>query len=353
MRVCMLHNHYYRSSGSAIVIRRIAEAFAGTDIDFFFAGCEHGAPEVPQYLEDRSWMAPDRYQSFGLMCGAPTVLAEMLRFGQWIKEAKCDLIHVHHRRLAVLANLVSKIARVPVLYTAHNTFPWAAWFWAGAPASATGVSPSVVQYLKRSTRVRNLYLSWNPYPFHAPAGPDVRSMRALTVGRLEPVKGHLHLIRAWRRLLDNGVRAYLDIFGEGRMDTVLASEIKRLELNKYVSLKGYCPSIASLVPNYAFNVLVSQTEGFPNVVVEAASCGVASLLTDVDGSRDTLPADRELPNGVPYGSSAELASVLEVWFNSPKAVEREGIAFFKHLESLCSIPVVRSQYEVAYRACLA
>ncbi len=357
MKVCFLHDNYYRSSGSAIVIRRIFEAFRDTDVDFYFAGCGARAAGGESATEDLSWMPAGHYRSFGLMGLGPELIRELHRFATWLREMPCDVVHVHHRRLASLANLVCSRQKIPLLFTAHNTFPWQAWFWASAPRHVSGVSPSVVRYLRKATRTQAPLLTWNPYPFPSahekfsapsstPPSPTLPSLtlKAVTIGRLEPVKGHAALIDAWARLRPLGLTPQLDIFGEGYLRAELQRQIELRGLQSQVRLLGFSGDLAVAFANSLFNVLVSETEGFPNVVVEAAAARRASLVTDVDGSRDTVPPDVQLPNRIPFGNIERLTDALATWFQNPPLALEDGDIFHNHLRQRCSPEAVRSQY---------
>jgi hypothetical protein len=76
-------------------------------------------------------------------------------------------------------------------------------------------------------------------------------------------------------------------------------------------------------------------------------------LTDVDGSRDCLPRERKLPNGIPFGDSAALASALKAWLVDPETVGAEGQVFFEFLRRTNSAEAVGRLYAGAYREVLA
>jgi glycosyltransferase involved in cell wall biosynthesis len=357
MKICVLHNHYYRSSGSAVIIRRITEAFRGTDVEFIFAGC--GAPTeggtTPE--EDLSWIPDGKYAYFNLMGNPSGLPGEAMKLIRWIKQNQCDVIHVHHRRLAALVNLTSRYHRTPTLFTAHNTFPRALWFWAFAPKDVSGVSPSVVSYLKRNTRAKDPLLTWNPFPFSiqqpAPKDPFHTRNTAISVGRLEPVKGQLNLVLAWKKLQALGVRPQLNIFGEGYLRPQLEATIKTLGLQDQVHLRGFASDLSKEFTSSLFSILVSSTEGFPNVVVEASATNTATLLTDVDGSRDAVPPDVMLPNKVKVGDVDALADHLAKWFTNPQAAAADGHAFRTFLMERCSMDAVRETYTQIYARLLA
>lgn len=280
----------------------------------------------------------------------PKLPGALLRFAKWTREMRFDVIHAHHRRLAALANAVQPLSGVPVLYTSHSTFSNASWFRALSPRSVTGVSPSVVGYLHRCTRAIDISLIYNPYVFQEspPAQRSIGGYHAVTVGRLDPVKGHETLIEAWCLLKKRGSKAKLDIFGEGPLRAALKAKIEGNGLTEMVRLRGFEPDVIRRFSDYAFSILASQKEGFPNVVIEAAAQGLPTLLTDVDGSRDALPPNLRLPNCLPSGDAHALSDAIATWFESPKLVQEDGRSFHDYLKRLCAPDVIGKQYLAAY-----
>jgi hypothetical protein len=190
MRVCMMNDNFYRSSGAAIVIRRIAQALTKTD--YCVASCT--GETLP---EDLSWVPTDRYERFDLKSSNPArVVGELIRFKKWFKLQRCDLVHCHHRRIAVLLQL----ARVPVLYTGQLVFPYAVWFRWLRPRQMTAITASVAKNLLETTGREPLKCISNPVEFPlSPPRIQVDEVRSTAVcgGRLDPVKGHKYLFAAW------------------------------------------------------------------------------------------------------------------------------------------------------------
>ena len=349
----MLNDNFYRGSGVTLVIQRILSMPGFRDMDVYLAGSEtlNGRKSVQ---ENTGMVATGHYRHFALMKSGPQLLPALYRFGRWVRETGIDVIHSHHRRLAVLAHLIRPWTRVPVLYTGHLTFPDASWFRQLAPPIVTGVSPSVVEYLKRCTKASEVILIYNPVDFGVPRetvrGP--RPLRAVSVGRLDPEKGYDMLIDAWSKLKQQGFDAQLDIFGEGSLRSSLEKQITERNLVGKVRLCGFVSDLSERLPSYAFNVLVSQKEGFPNAVVEAAAHAIPTLLTNVAGSRDTLPPNLSLPNGLAYGDGDALSKALSQWFHSPEMVSSDGKRFYDYLKSFCSPDVVEQRYLNAYHRVL-
>lgn len=354
MRICMMNDNLYRSSGITVAIQRLIETPAFAQIDVYLAGCETRSGQKSSD-EKIDIVAVDHYRCFPLMQANPALLGTLYQFAKWAQRMRFDVIHVHHRRLAVLADMLGHFTGVPVLFTGHLTFPQASWFKIFSPRIATGVSPAVVNYLRRSTRAKDIRLIHNPVPFPNQNfdPPQIQGFRAVSVGRLDSVKDHKTLIEAWAGLRETGVEAHLDIFGEGPLRAELESRIAELRLQDCIQLRGFVPDVFGRLPNYNFNVLTSWKEGFPNVVVEAAAHHLPSLVTDVDGSRDTLPPALELPNRLPPGDVRALSNALEHWWKAPLLVRRDGQRFRTFLRERCSPDIVGEQFRALYLELIA
>jgi glycosyltransferase involved in cell wall biosynthesis len=342
MRVCMVNDNFYRGSGAAVAIRRIAQAL--TDTDYCVASCS-GEP----FCEDLSWIPTGEHERFDLKSSNPLqVISEMVRFRKWFESRQCDLAHCHHRRMAALLQL----AGVRVLYTGHLVFPNAMWFRWLRPRQMTAVSSSVAENLLQTTGRRTLDCISNPVEF--PASPPrvpletVRS-RAVCVARLEPVKGHKYLLSAWKILRDKGYRYALDIVGDGSRQRELMQQSRDEGTSDLIRFHGFVSNVSRIVEDSLFAVLVSEIEGQGIVTLEAASMGRPTLLSAVPGSIDVLPPQRHLQNGLKFGDVDQLAEALEQWFSSPGEVIEEGQRFFMYLKSLCDPMKVARSYEDVYR----
>jgi glycosyltransferase involved in cell wall biosynthesis len=346
VRICMMNDHFYRSSGAAIAIRRISQALA--DIDYCVAGCVNdGRPE------DLSWVPDERFERFDLKSRNPIRVAkELHRFRKWLKLQHCDLVHCHHRRISVLLRL----ARIPVLYTGQLAFQYSAWFRWLHPRRMTAITPSVASNILETTGQKVIACISNPaqFPRHPPQ-IDIEKVRhrAVCVARLEPIKGHTYLLDAWKLLLDRGCSYELLLVGEGSMRPQLEAQILRDGLQELIQFGGFMTDISSILSNALFAILVSRVEGQGIVTLEAAAMGRASLLTAVPGSIDLLPPGRRLRNGVEYGNVKALADALEEWFQHPEDVIEEGKRFFNFLKKSSDPSEIASEYKEVYRQILS
>ena len=128
------------------------------------------------------------------------------------------------------------------------------------------------------------------------------------VGRIDPVKGHASVIEAAGVLRSQGPDPYLWFVGSG--SPVLEQALREQALGcgvgriDWLGLRSDMPVVYS-----ALDLLVSASlsEGFPNVVAEAAACGTPCVVTDVGDSAAIVQDPRRV---VPPSDPAALARAM-------------------------------------------
>lgn len=106
-----------------------------------------------------------------------------------------------------------------------------------------------------------------------------RAISLLFVGRIEIAKGIFDLLQAMKHL--DGV--HLDIVGEGSCMSRAMDE----SVNLSVTFHGFQENVASFYRNADLFVLPSHSEGHPLVLIEAMSCGVPCLTSNIPAAIET------------------------------------------------------------------
>ena len=110
----------------------------------------------------------------------------------------------------------------------------------------------------------------------------------LTVGRLAPQKGHIHLLRIFRHLCEV-VPCRLVICGIGPLESSLKVTAMKLGILNSVYFAGFCDNPYKYMKRADIFVFPSLYEGQPNALIEALVCGCPIVSSDCDyGPREIL-----------------------------------------------------------------
>lgn len=99
----------------------------------------------------------------------------------------------------------------------------------------------------------------------------------LSVGRLDPVKGHDRLLRAFAEFGD-GYK--LQIWGEGCARISVQECIDGLNLREKVTLCGNADNVESIYQTGGIVIFSSYHEGLPNAAIEALLCGCRVIVPE-------------------------------------------------------------------------
>lgn len=113
--------------------------------------------------------------------------------------------------------------------------------------------------------------------------PQKNNLKILFVGWLEREKGVIELIEAIHSVNKKGYNNHLKLIGDGSLRYSCSKLIKQKNLQNHISLEGW-KSYDQLLNYYKESdlfILPSWNEGMPNVLIEAASSGIPSIVTSV------------------------------------------------------------------------
>ena len=182
----------------------------------------------------------------------------------------------------------------------------------------TTVSSSVASELKEYYNIKNPIVVGNGvnensfYP-----SKEKRDDYILYVGRLDYRKGILDLIEA-SKLVDNKIV----IVGEGPLRPYIEKFIKKNDV-KNVKLIGHISgeNLVNLYQNASMFVFPSHYEGLPTVVLEAMSCGLPVIVSDIPAHKYFI---KDRKNGIftQRGSPEDIAKKINV-LNENKILVKE------------------------------
>ena len=109
----------------------------------------------------------------------------------------------------------------------------------------------------------------------------------IAIGRMVPQKNFSLLLDAFY-LVNKEVKSKLIILGDGPLKPTLVKQIKELNLESRVLLKGFVDNPFSYLRKSNVFVLSSLWEGFGNVVVESLALGTQVVSTDCDSGPNEI-----------------------------------------------------------------
>jgi glycosyltransferase involved in cell wall biosynthesis len=177
-----------------------------------------------------------------------------------------------------------------------------------------------------------------------PVGPP----RIVGLGYLLPVKRWDRLVDAAHRLKERGIDCCVDIVGDGPLRATLQNQAHALGVADRIRFLGHIDDVPSVLAGAAIVALTSDSEGAPNVVMEAMACGRAVVATDVGD----IPALVENgTTGFVVGRDvAALADRLGMLITDPNLCRRMGVAARRRAEERFGLDRLGTETLSAYRA---
>ena len=264
-----------------------------------------------------------------------------------IKKEKPDIVHTHTPKAGIVGMLAAKLAGVPIrmhtvaglplmqatglkrkiLNTVERLTAWA----------ATGVYPNSYQLadfmiqekLAPKTKVKVLAngssngidLSYfNPEYFSKEQNTALRKKLHLKpmdvvlifIGRLVGDKGINELVQAFTKLQLQIPDIKLLLVGseEPELDPLQVQTREEIHKNPNIITTGWVEDVRPYLAISDLFVFPSYREGFPNVVLQAGAMGLASIVSDINGSNEIIIHNQ---NGliIPVKDKEALESVME------------------------------------------
>tara|TARA_R100000935_G_scaffold7556_5_gene15985 strand:- start:14320 stop:15564 length:1245 start_codon:yes stop_codon:yes gene_type:complete len=182
-----------------------------------------------------------------------------------------------------------------------------------------------------------------------------RTMRLITVGRIDELKGQIHGIRIVKKLIDEGYNVEYLIVGRGKYSEILRKEIDLLDLSDHVKLLGaqtpqevllwYQSSDIFLMTSITNELGMAESQGI--VTAEAQACGLPVVAFDSGGIKYTL---QEKVTGFlcPEKNLECYTEKLKILMDNPKLRNEMGENARKFIEAEYSEISVLSKWKELY-----
>jgi glycosyltransferase involved in cell wall biosynthesis len=283
-----------------------------------------------------------------------------------------DVVHAHApgtAALLVLTSLRMRRSMANAVLTVHNSRPsfplrnqlLLAPLFAAFPTvvfcseAAAASFPAAMRSLARDRRVvpNGVDTERVDHAIDAVAAPATDELRVTAVGRLIPRKDPLTLLAAFAAASDGSDT--LRFIGDGAQRTVVLGGAARAGVADRVSVSGVLArdEVYREVARSSLFVSASRGEGLPVSVLEAMTCGVPVVLSDIPSHREVAASADFVPLVAP-GDAPALASAIRR-FKAMDPSERAAIGQRCRELAVARFGLAQMQwsYERVYRTVLA
>lgn len=315
--------------------------------------------------------------------GAASIPRTVLRLVRLIRRLDIDVVHTNRTLDFALAATAARLCGVPVVSSIHwlgrledhpqdeSRLPWIRR-WSEMKATVLLHRLLATRIVTVSEAVKASYASLPGFPvgraevvhpgldmsaadaagsaarLRSELGLDQAQPVLLNIGRLDAVKGQLHLVPMMRRVRERLPRATLLIAGEGELRPALQESIERNGVADAVVLLGARSDVDALLAAADALILSSDSEAFPLPLLEAMRAARPTVATRVGGVPEIVE-DGVTGYLVPRADPAALADAVWRLFEQPGRAEQFGRAGRQRAEARFDLHAPVRRLEALYR----
>lgn len=170
-------------------------------------------------------------------------------------------------------------------------------------------------------------------------------------GTIQKKKNLKILIKLAEAMKKEGKKYKVLIVGDGPERKTMEKEVREKELENFIVFTGRQKNVKSFLYASDIFVLPSFVEGLSNSLLEAASCGLPCVVSDIPGNREVVEDGR---NGFlisPFDWK-KFARAIEILIKNKSLMEKMGMESRKIIEERFSIEKVVEKYIQLYKQIL-
>ncbi|MEO9945206.1 MAG: glycosyltransferase [Paraglaciecola sp.] len=290
-----------------------------------------------------------------------------------IKENKIDIVHCHQYTPYVYGLFGSFFTNAKVIFTEHGRFYPDSSSWKRQllnpilnifTAATTAISAATKQAL---SEFENIPSSKIQVVYNGIFGlsEDANKTKVLskelafsehvpcigTIARLDPIKNHSMMLKAFNRALEAGIKCKLLLVGDGEEMPNIMRLITELKLDKHVILTGYEPKPQNHLALMDIYLLPSLSEGTSMTLLEAMSMGKPCIVTHAGGNPEIV-LDEVTGLVTPNDDEDAYAAAIVRLLNDVQLQYKFGKAGKERFNQEFSIPNMANAYRAVYLKCL-
>jgi glycosyltransferase involved in cell wall biosynthesis len=290
-----------------------------------------------------------------------------------IKQHNIDIVHCHQYTPYVYGVLGALFTQAKVIFTEHGRFypDTSSWkrklvnpilnrFTSQVTAISQATKQALVTY--ENFPEKDIDLVYNGILGLEPSQDDSQNIakhlklnsRELclgTIARLDPIKNHTMMLKAFKQVLDTGIKVKLMIVGDGDERQNLTDLIEQLALTQHVILTGYEPKPQNHLALMDIYLLPSLSEGTSMTLLEAMSIGKPCIVTNAGGNPEIV--EHNITGLVtPNDDEEAYAKAIIYLVSDLQQQKRFGQAAKARFNQLFNISNMVDTYHLIYLNCL-
>lgn len=298
----------------------------------------------------------------------PLIPFYLLKALKLLRKNHISLIHTDHPTDTFYLALCSRLLGIPLIWHARVSFNSRLDHLNTVFATKViGVSKAVSYRFRVKGRVNEKYVTiyngvdcnkFRPQhvgTFRSDFGVNKKQNVIAFVGQITAEKGIEDFIDAAKIVHEetNACRFFIAGTGSDRFVDELKNKIQFYGLTAHLKFLGYRTDIVPILNVSDFLVLPSRpcVEGLPRVVIEAMSCGLPVVGTNVQGTNEAID-DGNTGILVPPKDPKKLANAFLTLLDDKKKARRMGIAGRERVKRLFSIEKNVSEIQGTYKKIL-
>jgi glycosyltransferase involved in cell wall biosynthesis len=244
-----------------------------------------------------------------------------------VRRERIDVLHAHLPSAHVLAGLVGRLTRTPVIATIHGmsievrevgvcrttgSHLVVVCEQALRHVLALGLPPSSVHLIANGVDLERFAPMADVADFrhrlNVPSGAPLVGW----VGRLAPEKGPDLLLQVADIVLRRRLDAHVAVLGDGPMAEALHAQVRGLGIEDRLHMVGAVHDTAAAHRSFDVLVQTSRSEGMPLVLLEAMASGVPVAAFNVGGVAEVIAVGETGTLAMPGDVEALAQGVLEL-----------------------------------------
>lgn len=292
-------------------------------------------------------------------------LKNVVEYIKLFKKEKPNIIHTH---ASLSARIAGKILGIKVVFTRHwvgitNVSGFAKFINNFLCDGGIGVSNAAkTAIISTGVKERKTSVIYNGVtPLEILQGKDKNIVKKKLgienadnqvilgiAARLEEVKGHIYLLAAMSKVVQNHPNVILLIAGDGSLEDMLKEKTAELGIEKNVKFLGFYNNMTEFMNVIDMHILSSLEEAFPLSLLEAMSVKTPCIATNVGGIPEII-IDGETGVLAESKNPESLENAIKKLLENKELLEKISEKAYTELNKKFSPEIMAKETELFYK----